>query len=100
MVDLAGSERAADRVGNDRERVEEGRLINESLMGLKDCVRARSKVSILYLRAVCVRLDLLARDADKPLLPLGEQGCVPRQGRVHARPVPVFKAHARAQACV
>lgn len=52
VVDLAGSERAADRVGNDRERVEEGRLINESLMGLKDCVRARSKVSILYLRAV------------------------------------------------
>lgn len=44
IVDLAGSERAADRKGNDKDRLEEGRLINESLMALKECVRARSTV--------------------------------------------------------
>lgn len=62
VVDLAGSERAADRVGNDRERVEEGRLINESLMGLKDCVRARSKVSVFHLLGLwCFYLVLLTK---------------------------------------
>jgi hypothetical protein len=46
IVDLAGSERAADRAGNERDRLEEGRLINESLMTLKNCVRARSMVCV------------------------------------------------------
>lgn len=46
IVDLAGSERAAARAGSDGNRLDEGRLINESLMTLKDCVRARSMVCV------------------------------------------------------
>ncbi|CEL52682.1 Diatom spindle kinesin 1 OS=Cylindrotheca fusiformis GN=DSK1 PE=2 SV=1 [Rhizoctonia solani AG-1 IB] len=44
MVDLAGSERAADRSAHTKERMEEARLINTSLMALKDCVRGRALV--------------------------------------------------------
>ncbi|KAH7830493.1 kinesin 13C [Monocercomonoides exilis] len=42
LVDLAGSERQADREKHDRARLEESKLINQSLMTLKDCIRARS----------------------------------------------------------
>ncbi|CUA67054.1 Kinesin-4 [Rhizoctonia solani] len=44
MVDLAGSERAADRSAHTKDRMEEARLINTSLMALKDCVRGRALV--------------------------------------------------------
>ncbi|CAE6504280.1 unnamed protein product [Rhizoctonia solani] len=44
MVDLAGSERAADRSAHSKDRMEEARLINTSLMALKDCVRGRALV--------------------------------------------------------
>ncbi|QRW13530.1 kinesin motor domain protein [Ceratobasidium sp. AG-Ba] len=44
LVDLAGSERAADRSAHTKERMDEARLINTSLMALKDCVRGRALV--------------------------------------------------------
>ncbi|CAE6504287.1 unnamed protein product [Rhizoctonia solani] len=44
MVDLAGSERAADRTAHTKELMNEARLINTSLMALKDCVRGRALV--------------------------------------------------------
>ncbi|CAE6461510.1 unnamed protein product [Rhizoctonia solani] len=46
MVDLAGSERAADRSAHTKDRMEEARLINTSLMALKDCVRGRALVEV------------------------------------------------------
>ncbi|KAG9121106.1 hypothetical protein FRC07_003066 [Ceratobasidium sp. 392] len=44
LVDLAGSERAADRSAHTKDRMDEARLINTSLMALKDCVRGRALV--------------------------------------------------------
>ncbi|KAG8774975.1 hypothetical protein FRC12_001719 [Ceratobasidium sp. 428] len=44
LVDLAGSERAADRSAHTKDRMDEARLINTSLMTLKDCVRGRALV--------------------------------------------------------
>ncbi|CUA67053.1 Kinesin-like protein KIF2A [Rhizoctonia solani] len=44
LVDLAGSERAADRTAHTKELMNEARLINTSLMALKDCVRGRALV--------------------------------------------------------
>lgn len=44
LVDLAGSERAADRAGHSQERLAESKLINTSLMTLKDCIKARGSV--------------------------------------------------------
>ncbi|KAF8706777.1 TRAFAC class myosin-kinesin ATPase superfamily Kinesin family, partial [Rhizoctonia solani] len=44
LVDLAGSERAADRTAHTKELMNEARLINISLMALKDCVRGRALV--------------------------------------------------------
>ncbi|KAG8688181.1 hypothetical protein FRC09_013062, partial [Ceratobasidium sp. 395] len=44
LVDLAGSERAADRSAHTKDRMDESRLINTSLMALKDCVRGRALV--------------------------------------------------------
>lgn len=40
LVDLAGSERAQDCQSNNKERQIEGAEINQSLLGLKECVRA------------------------------------------------------------
>eukprot|EP00727_Mastigamoeba_balamuthi_P013656 m51a1_g8913 hypothetical protein (496) ;mRNA; f:783653-785198 len=45
VVDLAGSERASDRRDHTPELVAESRLINTSLMTLKDCIRARGSAS-------------------------------------------------------
>ena len=42
VIDLAGSERAADSKGHDKERLEETKAVNLSLMALKDCIRART----------------------------------------------------------
>ncbi|CAE6501034.1 unnamed protein product [Rhizoctonia solani] len=50
MVDLAGSERAADRSAHTKDRMEEARLINTSLMSLKDCVRGRALVEVERLK--------------------------------------------------
>ncbi|KAF8608391.1 P-loop containing nucleoside triphosphate hydrolase protein, partial [Ceratobasidium sp. AG-I] len=44
LVDLAGSERAVDRSVHTKDRMDEARLINTSLMALKDCVRGRALV--------------------------------------------------------
>ena len=41
LVDLAGSERNADTAAHSRERLRESKLINQSLMVLKECLRAR-----------------------------------------------------------
>lgn len=40
LVDLAGSERASDCIANNKDRQAEGAQINQSLLGLKECVRA------------------------------------------------------------
>lgn len=40
MVDLAGSERAQDCQSNNKDRQNEGAEINQSLLSLKECVRA------------------------------------------------------------
>jgi len=42
VIDLAGSERAADSKGHSKERLEETKAVNLSLMALKDCIRART----------------------------------------------------------
>ena len=45
VIDLAGSERAADSKGHTKERLEETKAVNISLMALKDCIRARTVAS-------------------------------------------------------
>jgi len=45
VIDLAGSERAADSKDHDKQRLEETKAINISLMALKECIRARTKAS-------------------------------------------------------
>eukprot|EP00808_Paulinella_micropora_P009028 g82697.t1 len=42
IIDLAGSERASDQAQHDKERLEESRTINFSLMTLKESLRSRS----------------------------------------------------------
>jgi len=42
VIDLAGSERAADSKDHNKERLEETKAVNLSLMALKDCIRART----------------------------------------------------------
>ena len=45
VIDLAGSERAADSKGHSKERLEETKAVNISLMALKECIRARTAAS-------------------------------------------------------
>jgi len=45
IIDLAGSERAADSKDHSKQRMEETKQINLSLMSLKECIRARTKAS-------------------------------------------------------
>jgi len=45
VIDLAGSERAADSKGHTKQRMDETKQINLSLMALKDCIRARTLAS-------------------------------------------------------
>lgn len=42
---LAGSERYEDSKGHDKQRMKESRENNESLMNLKECVRAKAKMA-------------------------------------------------------
>lgn len=42
LVDLAGSENKVDSLYHNAERRQEGAVINQSLMALKDCIRARA----------------------------------------------------------
>ena len=44
---MAGSERYDDRKAHDKERMEEARENNKTLMNLKDCVRAKAKTAVL-----------------------------------------------------
>ena len=45
IIDLAGSERADDSKGHSKERMDETKEINLSLMSLKECIRARTMAS-------------------------------------------------------
>ncbi|KAF7305743.1 Kinesin-like protein [Mycena chlorophos] len=45
LVDLAGSERYEDSKDHDKQRMEEARENNKSLMNLKECVRAKAKMA-------------------------------------------------------
>ncbi|KAI0686703.1 P-loop containing nucleoside triphosphate hydrolase protein [Cytidiella melzeri] len=45
LVDLAGSERYEDSKGHDKQRMLESRENNNSLMHLKECVRAKAKMA-------------------------------------------------------
>ncbi|KAJ7760973.1 P-loop containing nucleoside triphosphate hydrolase protein [Mycena metata] len=45
LVDLAGSERYEDSKDHDKQRMEESRENNKSLMNLKECVRAKAKMA-------------------------------------------------------
>ncbi|KAJ6538777.1 P-loop containing nucleoside triphosphate hydrolase protein [Mycena vulgaris] len=45
LVDLAGSERHEDSKDHDKQRMEEARDNNKSLMNLKECVRAKAKMA-------------------------------------------------------
>ncbi|EED82646.1 predicted protein [Postia placenta Mad-698-R] len=45
LVDLAGSERYEDSKLHDKQRMNESRENNKSLMNLKDCVRAKAKMA-------------------------------------------------------
>ncbi|KAJ6591348.1 P-loop containing nucleoside triphosphate hydrolase protein [Mycena sp. CBHHK59/15] len=45
LVDLAGSERYEDSKDHDKQRMEEARDNNKSLMNLKECVRAKAKMA-------------------------------------------------------
>ncbi|KAI0821454.1 P-loop containing nucleoside triphosphate hydrolase protein [Irpex lacteus] len=45
LVDLAGSERYEDSKGHDKKRMVESRENNNSLMHLKECVRAKAKMA-------------------------------------------------------
>ena len=67
LVDLAGSERASDRQEHTAERLEESKLINTSLMTLKDCIKARSVAGStngkhLHIPYRASRLTLILRD--------------------------------------
>jgi hypothetical protein len=55
VIDLAGSERAADSKGHDKQRMEETKAVNLSLMALKDCIRARTLASTAGAEKVCTR---------------------------------------------
>ncbi|KAJ7104233.1 P-loop containing nucleoside triphosphate hydrolase protein [Mycena belliarum] len=45
LVDLAGSERYEDSKAHDKQRMDEARDNNKSLMNLKECVRAKAKMA-------------------------------------------------------
>ena len=42
VIDLAGSERSADSANHSKERMDETKAVNLSLMSLKECIRART----------------------------------------------------------
>lgn len=42
VIDLAGSERASDSANHSKERMDETKAVNLSLMSLKECIRART----------------------------------------------------------
>ncbi|KAJ7273760.1 P-loop containing nucleoside triphosphate hydrolase protein [Mycena rebaudengoi] len=46
LVDLAGSERYEDSKGHDKQRMEEVKDNNKSLMNLKECVRAKARMAL------------------------------------------------------
>lgn len=64
LCDLAGSERAQDTQSNSRQRRLEGAKINQSLLALKECIRAmHSKLAHIPFRAS--KLTLALRDSFK-----------------------------------
>jgi kinesin family protein 2/24 len=67
VVDLAGSESSADAVGHDKERINETKFINSSLMTLKECIRARGESAVtakhIHVPFRRSKLTLLLRDS-------------------------------------
>ncbi|GIQ85339.1 kinesin-like protein [Kipferlia bialata] len=70
LVDLAGSEGVEDKKHHDKTKMKEAAAINKSLMGLKDCMRARTMASsaVASVRHVHVpyrahKLTLLLKDS-------------------------------------
>jgi kinesin family protein 2/24 len=67
VVDLAGSESASDAVGHDKERINETKFINSSLMTLKECIRARGQAAVtmkhVHIPFRQSKLTLLLRDS-------------------------------------
>jgi hypothetical protein len=66
--DLAGSESTADSATHDKERLQETRAINTSLMTLKDCIRARGAIGKEKTKHIHIpfrnsRLTLVMKDA-------------------------------------
>uniref|UniRef100_A0A7S1LL37 Kinesin-like protein n=1 Tax=Neobodo designis TaxID=312471 RepID=A0A7S1LL37_NEODS len=67
VVDLAGSESASDATGHDKERINETKFINASLMTLKECIRARGQAAVttkhVHIPFRQSKLTLLLRDS-------------------------------------
>ena len=61
-MDLAGSERAQDTKSNNRQRRIEGAQINQSLLALKECLRAMNNKSV-HIPFRASKLTLGLRDA-------------------------------------
>ena len=68
---LAGSERYTDTKLHSRERLEENKETNKSLMALKDCVRARARAAesgtFVHIPYRANRLTLLLKVGHKPV---------------------------------
>jgi len=68
LVDLAGSERSSDSKHHDADRIKETKLINTSLLTLKECIRARTKAALgskqhVHVNYRASRLTLLLKES-------------------------------------
>ena len=63
LVDLAGSERATDTKNHNRQRRMEGAAINQSLLALKECVRALNSPVKMHVPYRASKLTMVLRDS-------------------------------------